>query len=187
MSIMNSTKCYWVIKHQFRQLLRDYPNTLIEPGGELVGLPKGISGNSEVGHMNLGAGRPVRQDLVRINESISTGELPNLDEFKNLVEVTKNGTKRLHLMGLLSDGGVHSHIDHLFIHSQTKKLVTLKFFHVMDRDTPKKNIWNNKEAGITVASYKADRSEWIGSKMEKIEHCYKTIIGEGELTSVAPP
>ena len=66
-------------------LMDNYPNTLIEPGGELVGLPKGISGNSEVGHMNLGAGRPVRQDLVRINESISDGELPKLEEFKNLI------------------------------------------------------------------------------------------------------
>ena len=57
------------------QIKADYPTTFIEPGGELVGLPKGITGNSEVGHMNLGAGRPVRQDLVVINESIVKDDL----------------------------------------------------------------------------------------------------------------
>ena len=177
------------------QLMKDFPNTLIEPGGELVGLPKGIAGNSEVGHMNLGAGRPVRQDLVRINESISDGELPNLDEFKNLVEVTKNGTKRLHLMGLLSDGGVHSHIEHLlYIHKELKKIGDIEiFFHAfMDgRDTPKnigaKYLEQISEAGITVASMQGrsigmDRDR----RWEKIEHCYKTMIGEGELSSQPP-
>ena len=176
-------------------LMRDYPNTLIEPGGELVGLPKGISGNSEVGHMNLGAGRPVRQDLVRINESISEGELPKLEEFKNLVEVTKTGSKRLHLMGLLSDGGVHSHIDHLlYLYKELKRVSDIEiFFHAfMDgRDTPKnigaKYLEQISKAGITVASMQGrsigmDRDR----RWDKIERCYKTMIGEGELSSLAP-
>lgn len=94
-------------------ILQNYPHTLIQPGGEAVGLPKGVAGNSEVGHMNIGAGRPVRQDLVRINEAIANNTLKDMDKFKELVAAAKNGSKRVHLMGLLSDGGVHSHIDHL--------------------------------------------------------------------------
>lgn len=92
---------------------KEYPNTEIEPGGEAVGLPKGVAGNSEVGHMNIGAGRPVRQDLVRINEAIEKNTLKDMPKFIELINCAKNGTKRIHLLGLLSDGGVHAHIKHL--------------------------------------------------------------------------
>jgi len=176
-------------------MLAQYPNTLLEPGGELVGLPKGISGNSEVGHMNLGAGRPVRQDLVRINESIKKNELPELPEFKNLVEKTKSGTKRLHLIGLLSDGGVHSHLNHLFyIHKVLKSIPELEiYFHAfMDgRDTPKNTGKKYLEAtiqnGIKIASIQGrsigmDRDR----RWEKIQNCYKTITGENGINDTSP-
>ena len=95
------------------KILSEYPHTLIQPGGEAVGLPDGVAGNSEVGHMNIGAGRPVRQDLVRINEAIEKNTFKEMPKFKELIQSAQNGSKRIHLMGLLSDGGVHSHIDHL--------------------------------------------------------------------------
>lgn len=96
-----------------KSLFEHYPFTTLQPGGEPVGLPKGVAGNSEVGHLNLGAGRPVRQDLVRINEAISLGTFKDMPRWKELVAFAKKGTGRLHLLGLLSDGGVHSHINHL--------------------------------------------------------------------------
>jgi len=123
-------------------ILNIYPNTTIEPGGELVGLPKGVSGNSEVGHMNIGAGRPVRQDLVRINEAIEKDTLKDMKELKTLLTEAKSKSNRLHIMGLLSDGGVHSHIDHI---KEIFKIVNNAgveiFFHAfMDgRDTPQKS------------------------------------------------
>jgi len=176
-------------------LFKNYPNTLLEPGGELVGLPKGISGNSEVGHMNLGAGRPVRQDLVRINESISSNNLPKLQEFKNLINHATNGTRKIHLVGLLSDGGVHSHIEHLlYIHKEISKIKEIDiYFHAfMDgRDTPKntgeKYLKIIQEAGIKIASIQGrsigmDRDR----RWEKIEHCYLTITGKGNKTSMTP-
>src|SRR6478752_7399051 len=94
-------------------LFAHYPLTTIQPGGEAVGLPKGVAGNSEVGHINLGAGRPVRQDLVRINEAIEKNTLKNMPKMQELIEKARSGNKRIHLMGLLSDGGVHAHINHL--------------------------------------------------------------------------
>lgn len=86
-----------------------YPNTLIKASGEAVGLSDGQMGNSEVGHLNLGAGRIVLQDLSRINEDIKSGKFQNNEEFKRAFK----HSKVLHLMGLVSDGGVHSHISHL--------------------------------------------------------------------------
>jgi len=93
-------------------LFAHYPSTVLQPGGEPVGLPKGVAGNSEVGHLNLGAGRPVRQDLVRINEAVALGTFKDMPHWKDLVAKARD-SGRLHLIGLLSDGGVHAHIDHL--------------------------------------------------------------------------
>ena len=84
----------------------------IETSGQFVGLPEGIMGNSEVGHMNIGAGRIVKQDLVRINEDISTNSLYNNVNLQSVFNYVKSNNSTLHLMGLMSDGGVHSHIDH---------------------------------------------------------------------------
>jgi 2,3-bisphosphoglycerate-independent phosphoglycerate mutase len=96
------------------QLLAQRPHALLQASGEAVGLPAGQMGNSEVGHQNLGAGRVTYQDLMRITVAIRDGSFSRNPVFlKVMGEVRRTGT-RLHLMGLLSDGGVHSHISHLF-------------------------------------------------------------------------
>jgi len=92
-------------------LYATYPQCRISASGEDVGLPEGQMGNSEVGHLNLGAGRVVYQDLTRINKSIRLGELPQNPVLKEAFEKARG--KRLHFIGLISDGGVHSHQDHL--------------------------------------------------------------------------
>ena len=90
-----------------------YPHTRLECSGEAVGLPEGQMGNSEVGHLNIGAGRIVYQELTRITKSIKDGDFFSNKALISAVENTKNKKSSLHVMGLLSDGGVHSHIDHL--------------------------------------------------------------------------
>jgi len=90
-----------------------YPNTTLVTCGEEVGLPDGQMGNSEVGHLNLGAGRIVYQELQRINVAIRTGELAQNPVLLAAIEQAKTNNKPLHLLGLLSDGGVHSHTSHL--------------------------------------------------------------------------
>ncbi|HJN42947.1 MAG: phosphoglycerate mutase (2,3-diphosphoglycerate-independent) [Acidobacteria bacterium] len=96
------------------QELRDrYPSALLTTCGEAVGLPTGQMGNSEVGHMNLGAGRIVFQDLTRIDQAISRGELETNAALLTLIDSGAKGDRSLHLVGLLSDGGVHSHLRHL--------------------------------------------------------------------------
>jgi len=172
-------------------LFKNYPYTNITAGGELVGLPKGVCGNSEVGHMNLGSGRAVRQDLVRINEAIANNTFADLEKFKELILKARNNTKRIHLMGLLSDGGVHAHIDHI------KKIVELLnqekdlsvYFHAfMDgRDTPRdsgeKYIKELEEMpGVTLASIQGrsigmDRDR----RWEKIALAYNTFVGLGTI------
>lgn len=95
------------------QLLRQHPNATLVTSGEDVGLPEGQMGNSEVGHINLGAGRIVWQDLARINKSIRVGEFRDEPVLKEALRTARDQQKPLHLIGLVSDGGVHSHIDHL--------------------------------------------------------------------------
>lgn len=94
-------------------LYSKYPNTTLITCGEDVGLPDGQMGNSEVGHLNLGAGRIVYQELQRINVAIRTGELAQNKTLLNAVRYAKDNHKSLHLLGLVSDGGVHSHINHI--------------------------------------------------------------------------
>ena len=90
-----------------------YPHSKLEASGLAVGLPEGQMGNSEVGHMNIGAGRVVYQDLVKINNAVKDGSLGGNPALKEAIAYAKKNEKAVHLMGLLSDGGVHSHIDHL--------------------------------------------------------------------------
>jgi 2,3-bisphosphoglycerate-independent phosphoglycerate mutase len=123
-------------------LLANYPHSLLEASGEAVGLPPGQMGNSEVGHQNLGAGRVTYQDLMRISVAIRDGSfLRNPVLLKVMGEVRRTG-KRLHLMGLLSDGGVHSHISHLVALLEMAKQQGLDSSRVMvhaildGRDTP---------------------------------------------------
>lgn len=95
------------------KLLSNYPNTQLLTHGMQVGLPDGQMGNSEVGHMNLGAGRIVYQDLAKINLAIAEDNFKEEKALKEALEYAKNENKKLHFIGLLSDGGVHSHIEHL--------------------------------------------------------------------------
>ena len=94
------------------KMMNNCPLSKIETSGKFVGLPDGIMGNSEVGHMNMGAGRIVKQDLVRINDSIKSNELKNNTQLQNVFNHVKNNDSTMHIMGLISDGGVHSHLDH---------------------------------------------------------------------------
>jgi 2,3-bisphosphoglycerate-independent phosphoglycerate mutase len=96
------------------KLTENYPTSKLACSGEAVGLPEGTMGNSEVGHMNIGAGRKVYQDLVRINKAISDKSFFENKKILDLLKTIKNKNKAVHLFGLLSDGGVHSHIDHVF-------------------------------------------------------------------------
>ncbi len=121
-------------------LKEKYPHTIIGASGLDVGLPDGQMGNSEVGHLNIGAGRIVYQELTRITKSIQDGDFFENPAFLAAVEHAKKNGGKLHLMGLLSDGGVHSHITHLFALIDFAKKQGLKNVYVhclMDgRDTP---------------------------------------------------
>jgi 2,3-bisphosphoglycerate-independent phosphoglycerate mutase len=97
----------------FNNLIKEYPNNYLITHGEDVGLPKGQMGNSEVGHMNIGSGRIVLQDLLKINNSIETDNFYKKKEFEDIISYSKQCSSNIHLIGLLSDGGVHSHINHL--------------------------------------------------------------------------
>lgn len=96
-----------------KSLYSKYPNTTLITCGELVGLPEGQMGNSEVGHLNLGAGRIVYQELQRINVAVRDGSFAKNEQLLNSIRFAKQNNKPLHLLGLVSDGGVHSHINHL--------------------------------------------------------------------------
>src|SRR6267378_4518410 len=126
------------LKPNYDRLLKDFPNTLIHTSGPFVGLPEGQMGNSEVGHMNMGAGRIVHMDITRIDLMIAQKQLQNVPLFRQAME--RGRARQLHLMGLLSDGGVHSHIQHLFalLEMAKQKKAERVFVHCfMDgRDTP---------------------------------------------------
>lgn len=96
----------------YQSLLDRYPHTVLEASGNAVGLPDGQMGNSEVGHLNIGAGRVVYQELTRISRDISNGDFYKNSVLLSAMRVAKTGKNTFHLLGLLSDGGVHSHIDH---------------------------------------------------------------------------
>ena len=95
-------------------LLKDYPHSQLQASGENVGLPDGQMGNSEVGHLNIGAGRVVYQDLVKINKACADGSILENPEIKSAFSYAKSTGKAIHFMGLTSNGGVHSSLDHLY-------------------------------------------------------------------------
>ena len=95
--------------------LMKYPNSSLSASGEDVGLPSGQMGNSEVGHMNIGAGRVVDQDLIRLNKSLSNDGIKDKKDFMSSVDYAIENNSTFHLMGLYSDGGIHSHSDHLHL------------------------------------------------------------------------
>lgn len=189
---------YAAKKPNFDKLFNDYPHTTIGASGYDVGLPEGQMGNSEVGHLNIGAGRIVYQELTRITKAIKDG-----DFFENpeLLKAMENGKdKTLHIMGLVSDGGVHSHIDHLkgLIDMAKRNNLTKVCIHAfMDgRDTPPKsgedfikdlqNYLDEKGVG-TIATvsgryYAMDRD----NRWERVELAYKAVVnGEGPKASNA--
>ncbi|RKY23460.1 MAG: 2,3-bisphosphoglycerate-independent phosphoglycerate mutase [Planctomycetota bacterium] len=121
-------------------LMAEYPNCLIHTSGEDVGLPNGTMGNSEVGHQNIGAGRIVLQESVRISRIIRNGSFFENKEFLNLIKFVKNNNGKMHLIGLCSDVGVHSLLDHLYGLLELAKRNNVKdvFIHAFTdgRDSP---------------------------------------------------
>ncbi len=101
-------------KPNYDRLLREYPNTLIHTSGPFVGLPEGQMGNSEVGHLNMGAGRIVHMDITRIDLMILNGEFLSHPVLVEAMKNARGGGRKLHLFGLVSDGGVHSRQEHLY-------------------------------------------------------------------------
>ncbi|MEQ8626298.1 2,3-bisphosphoglycerate-independent phosphoglycerate mutase [Ekhidna sp.] len=95
------------------RMFNEYPHNTLEASGLSVGLPEGQMGNSEVGHMNIGAGRVVYQDLVKIGNAVTDGSIANNEALQSALTYARDNEKPIHLIGLVSDGGVHSHIDHL--------------------------------------------------------------------------
>ena len=106
--IFNTPTPYW------DSLLAEYPHSQLQASGENVGLPDGQMGNSEVGHLNIGAGRIVYQDLVKINRACADGSIMQNKEVVSAFSYAKEHGKNIHFMGLTSNGGVHSSLDHLF-------------------------------------------------------------------------
>lgn len=175
-------------------LKKTCPNSTLVTYGEEVGLPTGQMGNSEVGHLNIGAGRIVYQELLRINNAIRDGELQNHPVLIDALNYAKREGKDVHLMGLLSDGGVHSHINHLKALCETTHGLGLErvFIHAfMDgRDTDPKGgenylqdlIQSIDNQGVKVASvvgryYAMDRDK----RWERVKLAYDLLVhGKGE-------
>ena len=175
-------------------LYRDYPHSELQASGENVGLPDGQMGNSEVGHLNIGAGRIVYQDLVKINRACADGSILENPEVKAAYTYAKENGKALHLMGLTSDGGVHSSLDHLYKLIEIAKEYGLEktFVHCfMDgRDTDPKsgkgfieqlqgvcNVNGAAIASIVGRFYAMDRDK----RWERVKEAYDLLVnGKGK-------
>lgn len=176
----------------YDSIIKNYPWSLLENSGESVGLPEGVMGNSEVGHLNLGSGRVVYQELTKIAKFIRE---KGFDSHPTIQSLAKNPKGAIHLVGLLSDGGVHSHIDHLL--SLIKSLTSLSkekpiFIHAITdgRDTnPKSGIEyiqklqnfvdqlpNVQISTIVGRFYAMDRDK----RWDRVEVAYKSLIQENE-------
>ncbi len=179
-------------------LYANYPSAQLEASGLFVGLPDGQMGNSEVGHMNLGAGRVIYQDIVRINKEIESGEFNSNPTLVNAFAAAKKNGKKVHVMGLLSNGGIHSHINHLKAISNYSHSIGFDdlFLHAfMDgRDTDPKSgkdfleeienhyqVTTGKVASIIGRYYAMDRD----NRWERVQQAYHLIVnGKGtEFTS----
>jgi len=181
-------------KPNFDRYWNTYPHTTLTACGEAVGLPDGQMGNSEVGHLNIGAGRIVYQDLTRITKSIRDGEFFENETLLGAVRHAKQSGRKLHLYGLVSDGGVHSHIDHLFALLEMAKRENFRdvYIHAFldGRDVPPDSakgyveqlLEKIKETGVgriaTVQGryYAMDRDK----RWERVEKSYRAMVyGEG--------
>src|SRR5690554_3519072 len=122
------------------RLFAENPSALVKTSGEAVGLPEGQMGTSEVGHLNIGAGRVVYQSLVRVSKSLRDGEFNQNPVFLDLVQYAIGEERPLHVMGLVSPGGVHSHTEHLYGIIRIAQEVGIKqvYIHAFldGRDTP---------------------------------------------------
>ena len=180
------------------KLFAECPNTLIGASGLDVGLPDGQMGNSEVGHTNIGAGRVVYQELVRITKSFQDGDALKNDAFLKAIENCKNNNSALHLMGLLSNGGVHSHQEHLYgLLRMAKQLgVNEVYIHAFldGRDVPPSSaadfmrelvaeiekIGIGKVASVMGRFYAMDRD----NAWDRVEKAYSAMVyGEGNTAS----
>ena len=187
-------------KPNIDKLFREYPNTYVETSGMNVGLPEGQMGNSEVGHTNIGAGRIVYQELTRITKSIMDGDFFKKKEFLAAIENCKKNNTKLHIYGLLSDGGVHSHISHLYALLKLAKMQEFDRVYVhcfLDgRDVPPASAKeyiialeeNMKEIGVgKIASvmgryYAMDRDK----RWERVKLAYDALVlGQGENAETA--
>jgi 2,3-bisphosphoglycerate-independent phosphoglycerate mutase len=172
-----------------KSLYQQYPHSELITCGELVGLPEGQMGNSEVGHLNIGAGRIVYQELQRINVAIRNGELRLNDAFTKILQYAKTNDKTLHLIGLVSNGGVHSHIEHLksicsICHQEDIKKVMIHVF-TDGRDTDPKsgrgfieelqdhlNNTTGRIASVTGRYYAMDRDK----RWERVKITYDAMV-----------
>jgi 2,3-bisphosphoglycerate-independent phosphoglycerate mutase len=179
-------------KPTYDHLIQTYPNTLVNTSGPFVGLPEGQMGNSEVGHMNMGAGRVIYMDVTRIDLLISTGEFFESPVLLNAMRKAEG--HRLHLLGLCSDGGVHAQLTHLFALLEMAKKHGLKdvFIHCfMDgRDTPPESgasyiqqvesklraLGVGKIASVSGRYYAMDRDK----RWERVERAFRAmVLGDG--------
>jgi 2,3-bisphosphoglycerate-independent phosphoglycerate mutase len=178
-------------------LYHDYPNSKLVTHGSGVGLPEGQMGNSEVGHMNLGAGRIVYQDFAKINLDIQNGDFNSLQNLINPLKSIQKNNKKLHLIGLVSDGGVHSHISHLEAILDLSEEINIKnvFIHAFTdgRDVdPKSGLGfierlekkikhsSAKLASVIGRYYAMDRDK----RWERTKKCYDLLVnGVGTKTS----
>mgnify|MGYP004628264489 FL=1 len=181
----------------FNKLLKIYPHSLLEASGNAVGLPHGQMGNSEVGHSNIGAGRVLYQPQEIINREIKTGKFYQNKKILEVINHVKNNNSKLHIFGLLSDGGIHSDISHLMALIDMCKDNDIKnlYFHIFldGRDTlPTESIKYIEEleqkiketnigsiATISGRYYAMDRD----NRWDRIEKAYNVIIGKGNITS----
>ena len=176
------------------KIFAEWPTTQIGASGMDVGLPDGQMGNSEVGHTNIGAGRIVYQELTRITKSIKDGDFFENRAFLDAIENCKKNDSALHLMGLLSDGGVHSHIEHLYglLELAKKSGLTRVYVHALldGRDVPPasaadyidtlnaklKEIGVGKLATVMGRFYGMDRD----NRWERVGKAYAALVyGEG--------
>jgi len=186
-------------KPAYDELIKKFPNTLIHTSGPFVGLPEGQMGNSEVGHLNIGAGRIVHMDMTRIDLLIENKQLQDVPLFQQAME--RGRSRRLHFIGLLSDGGVHSHIHHLFalLEMAKQQKVEKVFIHCfMDgRDTPPhsgrdfvqrlqkkmRELQVGEIATLCGRYYAMDRD----NRWERIELAYRALVhGEAETRTQDP-
>lgn len=178
----------------FNYYWNNYPKTILQASGEAVGLPEGQMGNSEVGHLNIGAGRVVYQPLVKISKEIREGAVYDNKVLKELFENVKASGKALHLSGLLSDGGVHSHITHVYglLEMAEKFGIENVYIHaILDgRDTPPKSALDfisaleNKIEEIGVGKIATVSGRYFAmdrdNNWDRVEKAYNAIVlGEG--------